>query len=265
MSDARAFVPAPGYAWLTRFYDPVVALTRREGTFKRLLIEQAGLAPGQAVLELGCGTGTLAVGIKRAAPGAHVRGLDGDPEVLRRARVKARRHRAEIAFDEGLSTDLPYGDACFDRVLSSLFFHHLPPADKRLTSREVHRVLEPGGEFHVADWGKPRNAMMAALFAVVRTLDGAENTSDNVEGRLPDIFAEDGLIEVQGRRELAAPLGMIALYSMRKSGVGVGVIVDRTRKAAWNGSWRGPSHRTSNRLHVKECSGQLLDTDRHPG
>lgn len=222
MGMGRGYVPALGYAWLTRFYDPVVALTTREGTFKRLLIEQAGLAPGQTVLDLGCGTGTLAIRIKGTVPAAHVTGLDGDPEVLRRARDKARRQDAEITFDEALSTDLPYGDAGFDRVVSSLFFHHLSPADKRLTSREVHRVLKPGGEFHVADWGKPHNPVMATLFAVVRTLDGAENTRDNAEGRLPAIFAESGLIEVQVRQELATPLGTIALYSMRKSGIGVG-------------------------------------------
>lgn len=222
MGTGRGYVPALGYAWLTRFYDPVVALTTRERTFKRLLIEQAGLAPGQTILDLGCGTGTLAVRIKRAVSAARVSGLDGDPEVLRRARDKARRHRAEITFEEGLSTDLPYGDACFDRVLSSLFFHHLSPADKRQTSREVHRILNPGGEFHVADWGKPRNAVMAALFAVVRTLDGVENTRDNAEGRLPDIFAESGFSAVQVRQELATPLGPIALYSMGKSEVGPG-------------------------------------------
>lgn len=220
MGIGRGYVPALGYAWLTRFYDPVVALTTREGTFKRLLIEQAGLAPGQAVLDLGCGTGTLAVAIKRAVPAAHVTGVDGDPEVLRRARDKARRHRAEISFEEGLATELPYGDAGFDRVVSSLFFHHLSPADKRLTSREVHRVLKPGGEFHVADWGRPHNPVMAALFTVVQALDGVANTRDNAEGRLPDIFAQGGLIEVQVRRELATPLGTIALYSMRRSEAG---------------------------------------------
>jgi len=222
MGDARAFVPALGYAWLTRFYDPVVALTTREKTFKRLLIEQAGLAPGQAVLDLGCGTGTLAVAIKHAVPAAQVTGLDGDPEVLRRAKEKARGQGAEITFDEGLATDLPYGGACFDRVLSSLFFHHLSPADKRRTSLEVHRVLKPGGEFHVADWGKPHSPVMAALFAVVRALDGVENTRDNAEGRLPAIFAESGLVEVQVRRELPTPLGTMALYSMRKGWLATG-------------------------------------------
>lgn len=222
MRNGRGYVPALGYAWVTRFYDPVVALTTREGTFKRLLLQQAGLAPGQAVLDLGCGTGTLALAIKRAVPAAQVTGLDGDPEVLRRAKDKARGQGAEITFDEGLATDLPYGDACFDRVLSSLFFHHLSPADKRRTSREVHRVLKPGGEFHVADWGKPHSPVMAALFAVVRALDGVENTRDNAEGRLPAIFVESGFIEVQVRRELATPLGTIALYSMCKRGVHAG-------------------------------------------
>jgi len=81
----RGIVPALGHPCLTRCYDPVVALTTREETFKRLLIERAGLAPGQVILDLGCGTGTLALAIKRAVPAAQVTGLDGDPEVLRYA------------------------------------------------------------------------------------------------------------------------------------------------------------------------------------
>ena len=110
------------------------------------------------MLDLGSGSGTLAVWAKQATPGVRIRGLDGDPAIIAQAVRKAARAGVEIPFDEGLSYDLPYEDASFDRVLSSLFFHHLVLRDKERTIAEIARVLRPGGELHVADWGAPRLA-----------------------------------------------------------------------------------------------------------
>lgn len=86
--NQNRIVPALGWRRLTGMYDAVVALAAREGGFKRQLIGQAGIREGMAVLDLGCGTGTLALWIKRRCPDAHVTGLDADPEVLARARQK---------------------------------------------------------------------------------------------------------------------------------------------------------------------------------
>src|SRR5581483_15501 len=134
---------------LTRLYDPVVRATTREREFKARLLRQASLGSGQRVLDLGCGTGTLAIEAKLAEPGLEVVGLDGDPEVLERARAKAGDAGVTIQFDEGLSTDPPYDDGSFDLVLATLFFHHLTRVDKLLTAREIARVLRPGGRLHV--------------------------------------------------------------------------------------------------------------------
>src|SRR4029079_2849071 len=143
----RRFIPALRFRALTRFYDPVVALTVRERNFKSRLIAQAELDGPLDVLDLACGTGTLTLRAKRAAPQIRITGIDADPEVLARAEAKAR--GAGIIFDEGLSTDLPYPDDAFDRVISSLFFHHLEDDEKRRTLREVVRVLRPGGRLDV--------------------------------------------------------------------------------------------------------------------
>jgi ubiquinone/menaquinone biosynthesis C-methylase UbiE len=77
------YVPALGYRWLTSLYDAVVAMTTREHAFKSALIEQAAIQPGDTVLDLACGTGTLTSMAKRAQPAAQLVGLDGDAEVLR--------------------------------------------------------------------------------------------------------------------------------------------------------------------------------------
>jgi cyclopropane fatty-acyl-phospholipid synthase-like methyltransferase len=76
----KAFIPALRYHWLTRFYDPIVRLTTRESTFKGTLLRQADIQAGHRVLDLGCGTGTLATMVKRSYRSAEVFGLDADAE-----------------------------------------------------------------------------------------------------------------------------------------------------------------------------------------
>ena len=99
----------------------------------------------------------------------------------------------DVPFEEGLSYDLPYPDASFDRVVSSLFFHHLVLADKERTIAEIVRVLRPGGELHVADWGQPRSLPARAGAVAIRRFDGDEPTRDNLAGRLPELFEAGGL------------------------------------------------------------------------
>lgn len=127
----------------------------REDTFKRALLVQAGIASRHRVLDLGCGTATLTTLIARSVPRAEVIGVDIDPQALRIARAKIERAGLDIRLDEARTSALPYADASFDRVVSSLVFHHLTPDEKRQTAAEVLRVLRPAGELHVADWGKP--------------------------------------------------------------------------------------------------------------
>ena len=213
----KSYVPALGYAALTALYDPVVALTTRERTVKRALIRQAQIGDGHRVLDLGSGTGTMAVWIKLEIPGADVTGLDADPAVLSRARAKAASTRVSIRFDEGFSNELPYPDRSFDRIVSSLFFHHLSRTDKLRTVREACRVLQPGGELHVADWGKPQNALMRVLFYAIQVLDGFSNTADNVEGRLPEIFRAGGFHAVAKAQEFATIFGTMTLYRASRS------------------------------------------------
>ena len=120
-----SYIPALRIRALTRFYDPVVALTAREREFKRRLIDQLGPAAGQRTLDLGCGTGTLALLVKERQPEAAVSGLDADPEMLARAEEKAAEAGVEVELSEGRSDAMPYDDGSFDAVVSTLFFHHL--------------------------------------------------------------------------------------------------------------------------------------------
>jgi ubiquinone/menaquinone biosynthesis C-methylase UbiE len=215
MAEAPRYLPALRWKSLTPLFDGAVRVTARETTMKRRLMDQAEVAPGDAVLDLGAGTGTLAIWLKQRTPTARVTGLDADPDVLARARRKAAGAGCEIDFVQGFSTDLPFADDSVDVVLSTLFFHHLTGPDKRRTLAEVQRVLKPGGALHVADWGKPGDPLMAALFLAVRAFDGFEVTADNARGALPALFEEAGLEDARERRRLRTSLGTIGLFSAR--------------------------------------------------
>jgi ubiquinone/menaquinone biosynthesis C-methylase UbiE len=210
--------PALAYHALTPLYDRVVAVTTRERRFKSALLDQARLQPGQQLLDVGSGTGTLAMLASARCPDLQVVGLDADPRILARARRKAGAMRDRIRFDEGLSTALPYADASFDRVLSSLFFHHLRPPDKAATAREMLRVLRPGGELHVADWGRAGGPVSRAAFVAVQLLDGFETTRDAVAGRLPTVLQAAGFTDVVETQRMLTLFGVLSLYRAGRPG-----------------------------------------------
>lgn len=211
------YVPALRFHWLTPYYDRVVRATTRERTVKQALIEQADLATtGEQVLDLACGSGTLAIWMAQQHPGAVVTGVDGDPKILAIARAKADRAQVGIQFDVARSDRLPYAPTHFDKVVSSLFFHHLSRDDKQRTAQEVFRVLKPGAELHIADWGKPTNWLMRGLFVFIQLLDGFSNTRDNAAGRLIELLQGAGFIEVSQTRAFSTVFGTLALYRARK-------------------------------------------------
>jgi ubiquinone/menaquinone biosynthesis C-methylase UbiE len=145
------YIPAAGHDAFLPGYD---LLTRLSG-FGRVhdrLIAQAELADGHRVLEIGCGTGNLAIRAKRSCPSIEMIGSDPDPLALRRAQRKAARLTG-IRFERGYAQRLPYADGEFDRVLSSMMLHHLDSTAKAAAAAEVFRVLRPGGRLHVVDMG----------------------------------------------------------------------------------------------------------------
>ena len=152
MSHAHpAFLPAAGLDFLLPLYDPMVKLLGADRARKKLF-DQASVQPHHRVLDIGCGTGTFVVAIKGWLPSVEVVGLDPDPKALARSRRKAERAGVSIRFDQGFANALPYSDGSFDRVFSSLMFHHQPQDAKLATMREVRRVLKPDGALHLLDF-----------------------------------------------------------------------------------------------------------------
>jgi ubiquinone/menaquinone biosynthesis C-methylase UbiE len=212
MATAARYIHAFGPAVLTRFYDPLIRLMR-EDQFKGRLVDLARIEAGQRVLDVGCGTGTLALLIQRRHPGVEVHGVDGDPKILEIAGEKAARAGAPLKLAHAMAWELPYADSTFDRVVSSLVFHHLVTSDKRRAAREILRVLRPGGELLLADFGPPRTRRGRAIAWMLR---GFEEAADNLGGRLPGLIEGAGFSEVAEIDRFQTIIGPIAYLRGRK-------------------------------------------------
>lgn len=203
------FIPALGVDWLTPLYDTVARLIG-ERSLKRRLIAQARLAPGHAVLDVGSGTGTLLLLAHEAEPAARLTGVDVDPRIIAIARAKLAAARVPAEIVEGSATAPPLPPASFDRVLTTLVLHHLTTPEKAETFAAIRRLLKPGGELHVADWGKPQNLLMALAAWSFRWFDGDETTGANLRGELPAMMRAAGFVDVREVEHRMTPLGTLA-------------------------------------------------------
>jgi ubiquinone/menaquinone biosynthesis C-methylase UbiE len=208
VADAgRRYLPGMGRDWLLPLYDPFTRLIGIESAHRKLA-EQAELETAERVLEIGCGTANLALLVKRMRPQLDVVGLDPDPKALARAGRKARRAALTLTLDRGFADELPYPDCSFDRVLSSLMFHHLE-ADLRTASlREVVRVLRPGGSLHLMDFGGASHH----LHGLARLARRSRTLKDNWDDRIPTLMREAGFAEAAETGHLTKRVGRLTYY-----------------------------------------------------
>jgi len=191
MADANATPGAVLHA--AARYDLLLWLATlgRERAFREKILELARLRPGEAVLDVGCGTGTLAIAAKRHVdPAGTVFGIDASPEMLARAEKKAREAGVEVAFENALAQALPFPDARFDTVLATVMLHHLPRKARRQCATEMRRVLKPGGRVLAVDFGL-RASDRKGLFARFHR-HGSVKLDDMI-----GLLAEAGLASVE--------------------------------------------------------------------
>jgi ubiquinone/menaquinone biosynthesis C-methylase UbiE len=137
------------------FYDLTVwlAFLGKEHAFRDKILDLARLANGESVLDVGCGTGTLAIAAKRhVGRSGTVQGVDASPEMLSRAEKKAKKAAVDVLFNSSLAEALPFRDGEFDAVLNTVMLHHLPQKPRRQCVSEIRRVLKPGGRVLVVDF-----------------------------------------------------------------------------------------------------------------
>lgn len=209
----KPHIPPLGYHWLTPLYDPVHQVLGWSRAYTGVLIEQLRLEAGQRLLDLGCGTATLTLRIKQHYPAALVVGLDVDALALDLARRKALSQNVAVGLQRALASELPYADASFDRVVSTLMLHHLDAEEKHRALREVLRVLLPGGACWIIEFGQPQVPQAGALARLARHL---EHIGAQVDGLIPLLLAEAGFAPVEEHGHYV--LGFLTLYYARKPG-----------------------------------------------
>ncbi|MCB4823052.1 methyltransferase domain-containing protein [Roseicella aerolata] len=197
-----------------------MAFGTRERRWRGLLVEQIRPAAGQLIVDVGCGTGSLLVLLGRAAPGAVLVGIDPDPEVLRRAAVKAAAAGLAVELLQGFAEDAAalLAGRRAAKVVSSLVFHQVPLAGKAAGLAAMHAALAPGGEIHIADYGLQRTRLMRWLFWHVQLLDGRADTEPNARGILPDLMRGASFRDVAETAIVPTPTGSISLYRGRREG-----------------------------------------------
>jgi SAM-dependent methyltransferase len=211
------YIPALSHDWLTPLYDTAIRWTMPEATFKRRLVTEARIERNQRILDLGCGTATLTLLIKSFHHDASVTGIDGDAEILQIGKRKAEKAALDITLAQGMAFDLPYRDSSFDRILSSLMFHHLTRQQKILTMKELGRVLRADGEVHIADFGKPHNLLMRVASFPWQLFDGSTTTADNISGLLPELMGASGFVDVRESATYMTLFGTLSLYAACKA------------------------------------------------
>jgi len=125
----------------------------KERRFREQVLDLVALVPGESVLDVGCGTGTMAIAAKRrVGKSGCIYGVDASLEMITWADRKARKARVDVTFKNGLAEALPFPDARFDVVLSTIMLHHFPSKARRQAVDEMRRVLKPGGRILVVDF-----------------------------------------------------------------------------------------------------------------
>ena len=166
----------------------------RDKALREKLIELAVPAPGDKVLDVGCGTGTLAIAIKSHVGAGEVHGIDASPEMVQVAMEKSSKDGSDIDFRVALVEAIPFPDACFDLVTSSFMLHHLPDDLKAKGFLEIRRVLKPGGRFVAVDFAaghSPRSPLGHLL------LFFGQSRGESMVDRLTPMLKEAGFTEVE--------------------------------------------------------------------
>jgi ubiquinone/menaquinone biosynthesis C-methylase UbiE len=148
------YLPAAGKHWLLPLYDPFVALFSRERQWRGAIVDALDLVPDDLLVDVGCGTGSLAIMAQTRVPRARVIGIDPDPNALERARRKAARKDLRVEFKQGFGDEIAriLGDQRATKLVSSFALHHMARDVQLATLAAMREALAPGGGIRIADF-----------------------------------------------------------------------------------------------------------------
>jgi len=217
-AEARKDIPVPGVAYLTPLYDSAIARLTRENSWRGALVNAMDHRPRVHILDVGCGTGTLALPMKAPRADASVIGIDPDSDVLRRTVAKAAAQPRPAKWNQGfVVAESAENIRPRSKGVSSLVFRQIPDKEEVRVLDDIVQSLQPGGHLCIADYGEQGSRLARWLFHLtVQMPDGVENTTSNVQGLLPVLVKACGLENVEALPVVATPTGSISLDRGRK-------------------------------------------------
>ena len=215
MTD-RAFTPAAGRFAPSSVYDLGVATLTREAVWRPKLVEILAIEPGERVLDVGCGTGSLAILLKKRWPGVEIVGLDPDPAALSIAKSKADAADLDIEWRQGFASDAANAGA-FDKVVSSLVFHQVPVPGKREGIEAMFAAAKTGGTVCIADYAQQSRRLMRLAFRFIQLIDGKADTQPNADGFLETELSKHSGKTVKPVFAIDTPTGTISIFRQEKA------------------------------------------------
>lgn len=200
-------------AFVYDLVEPLILLGK-QAEYDQKIVELLDLKESDRVLDLGCGTGVLTRMIAdhlRSASGGYAMGIDAAAKMIRVARK--RRGSDACRFEVAAAESLPFEDASFDAVVSSLFFHHVPLDLKEQALRGAFRVLRPGGKLVIADMHIPTTWMGALVSHTARWFFMQPEIGENIRGVLPGLIVDAGF---DPPAHVSTMFGYIATFFARK-------------------------------------------------
>ena len=209
---SRSFIPALRFKPLTPLYDFLSGRFFPEKKIKQGLIDQLQLKGDETILDFGCGTGTLAIMLKEQYSMATIIGVDIDEQILAIARKKIDAKGLNVQLEKYDGQDLSsLGAKRFDKIVSTLVFHHISTKGKRIVLKQLLLLLKPSGELCIADFGKGKTLYAKIATELFKRFDGIESTSVNANGLLPEFIRAAGFKNVQHVRDYNTAFGTINL------------------------------------------------------
>lgn len=218
-SNPQTYTPPLGHKALTPLYDRAIAVFTLEHIWRKKFLAAISPQPEDRILDVGSGTGTLALQIAGFSPQTIYLGIDPDTKAVVLATEKLKGTPSRIQFEQGFLTDsITIKGRLATKVVSSLVLHQVPLSEKKRLIALMFDRLQAGGQIHIADYGEQRSVLMKTLFRLTfQTLDGVEHTQPNAHGILPKLMKAAGFENVEEYQRIATPSGSISLYRAEKA------------------------------------------------